>query len=181
MLADVRGYVGLVRQVVFVARLQQAWSADALPPFEQLLLGGTASLRGFRLGYRMGDRLVAGSAECGCRLPHPFGSRASASHCLPTRARYGADERLADTRWDRSVGAGFFINAPVVSMRLDVAHGLDASRVHTRARPCILRHAGWLRHPSGRPPPPHRSTARSAYRPPPTARLPPPTALPPTA
>ena len=131
VLADVRGYVGLVRQVVFVARLQQAWSADALPPFEQLLLGGTASLRGFRLGYRMGDRLVAGSAECGCRLPHPFGSRASASHCLPTRARYGADERLADTRWDRSVGAGFFINAPVVSMRLDVAHGLDAgTRAH---------------------------------------------------
>ena len=44
---------------------------------------------------------------------------------------YGADERLADTRWDRSVGAGFFINAPVVSMRLDVAHGLDAgTRAH---------------------------------------------------
>ena len=42
-----------------------------------------------------------------------------------------ADERLADARWDRSVGAGAFIIAPMVSFRLDVAHGLDAgTRAH---------------------------------------------------
>ncbi len=132
VLADVRGYVGLVRQVVFVARLQQAWSADALPPFEQPLLGGTASLRGFRLGYRMGDRLVAGSAEVRMPITSPLRiARIGVALFTDAGTVYGADERLADTRWDRSVGAGFFINAPVVSMRLDVAHGLDAgTRAH---------------------------------------------------
>ena len=130
VLADVRGYVGLVRQVVFVARLQQAWSADALPPFEQLLLGGTASAR-LSPGLPDGRSPRGGVRRVRMPITSPFGSRASASHCLPTRARYGADERLADARWDRSVGAGFFINAPVVSMRLDVAHGLDAgTRAH---------------------------------------------------
>jgi outer membrane protein assembly factor BamA len=132
VLIDARGYVGLVRQVVFVARLQQAWAADALPPFEQPLLGGTASLRGFRLGYRMGDRLVAASAEVRMPITSPLRiARTGVALFTDAGTLYGVDERLADARWDRSVGAGFFIIAPVVSMRLDVAHGLDAgTRAH---------------------------------------------------
>ena len=72
MLTDVRGYLGLVRQVVFVARVQQAWSAHPLPLFEQPLLGGAASLRGFPLGYRMGDRLAAASAEVRMPITSPL-------------------------------------------------------------------------------------------------------------
>jgi outer membrane protein assembly factor BamA len=132
VLTDVRGYVGIVRQVVFVARLQQAWAADALPSFEQPLLGGTASLRGFRLGYRMGDRLAAASAEVRMPINSPLRiARLGVALFTDAGTVYGADERLADARWDRSIGAGAFITAPVVSLRLDVAHGLDAgTRAH---------------------------------------------------
>ena len=43
---------------------------------------------------------------------------------LEERAPLGA-------RWDASVGAGVFVTAPIVAMRLDVAHGFDAgTRVH---------------------------------------------------
>jgi outer membrane protein assembly factor BamA len=132
VLTDLRGYLGLVRQVVFVARLQQAWAADALPPFEQPLLGGMASLRGFRLGYRMGDRLAAASAELRMPISSPLRiARTGVALFTDAGTVYGSHERLADSRWDRSVGAGFFVVAPVVSMRLDVAHGLDAgTRAH---------------------------------------------------
>ena len=48
-----------------------------------------------------------------------------------TGTAYAAQERLGDARWDTSVGAGFFVTATVFSMRLDVAHGIDAgTRVH---------------------------------------------------
>jgi outer membrane translocation and assembly module TamA len=44
---------------------------------------------------------------------------------------YEANTRFADARWDTGVGAGVFLQAPVVSMRLDVARGLGAStRAH---------------------------------------------------
>jgi outer membrane protein assembly factor BamA len=136
VLTDVRGYVGLVRQVVFVARLQQAWAADALPPFEQSLLGGTASLRGFPLGYRMGDRLAAASAEVRMPINSPLRlARTGVALFADAGTVYGADERLADARWDRSLGAGVFIIAPVISFRLDVAHGLDGgTRAHFTLR-----------------------------------------------
>ena len=114
--------------MVFVARLQQAWAADALPSFEQPLLGGTASLRGFRLGYRIGDRLAAASAEVRMPINSPLRiARLGVALFTDAGTVYGADERLAD----RSIGAGAFITAPVVSLRLDVAHGLDAgTRAH---------------------------------------------------
>jgi outer membrane protein assembly factor BamA len=132
IVTDARGYVGLVRQAVFVARVQQAWSAHALPPFEQPLLGGAASLRGFRLGYRMGDRLVAGSAEVRMPIASPLRTaRPGVAVFTDAGTVYGAGERLTQARWDRSVGAGFFVTAPVVSLRLDVAHGLGAgTRAH---------------------------------------------------
>ena len=132
VLTDVRGYLGLVRQVVFVGRVQQAWASHALPLFEQQLLGGAASLRGFPLGYRMGDRLVAASAEVRMPITSPLRiARTGLAVFADTGATYSAQERLGDTRWDTGVGAGFFVTATVFSMRLDVAHGIDAgTRAH---------------------------------------------------
>jgi outer membrane protein assembly factor BamA len=132
VVTDARGYVGLVRQVVFVARLQQAWSAHALPPFEQPLLGGAASLRGFRVGYRMGDRMAAGSAEVRMPITSPLRiARTGVAVFSDAGTVYAVGERLTHARWDRSVGAGVFVTAPVFSMRLDVAHGLGGgTRAH---------------------------------------------------
>jgi outer membrane protein assembly factor BamA len=130
--SDVRGYLGLIRQVVFVARVQQAWSSQPLPRFEQPLLGGAASLRGFPLGYRMADRLVAASAELRMPITSPLHiARTGVALFTDGGATYSAHEPLGEARWDKSVGAGFFVTAAVLSMRLDVAHGLGAgTRAH---------------------------------------------------
>jgi len=34
-------------------------------------------------------------------------------------------QRLNDARWNRGVGAGLFILAPLVKINMDVAHGLN--------------------------------------------------------
>ncbi len=69
--ADGRGFVGLFGQTVLALRAQHVRAADPLPVFEQVLLGGDATLRGFELGYRSGDRLLAGSAEIRIPLSTP--------------------------------------------------------------------------------------------------------------
>ena len=132
MLTDVRGYVGVVRQVVFVARVQQAWSANPLPLFEQPLLGGAASLRGFPLGYRMGDRLAAASAELRMPITSPLRvARTGIAVFTDAGTVYGADERLANATMGQERGSRAFVTAPVLSMRIDVAHGIDAgTRAH---------------------------------------------------
>jgi outer membrane protein assembly factor BamA len=132
VLTDVRGYLGLLRQVVFVARIQQAWSPHALPLFEQPLLGGAASLRGFRAGYRMGDRLAAASGELRVPITSPLRiARTGVAVFTDAGTTYSAADSLGQTRWDRSVGAGFFVTATVFSARVDVAHGMGAgTRAH---------------------------------------------------
>ena len=129
---DTRAYVGVVRQVVLVARVLEVWSPHALPVFEQALLGGAASLRGFRLGFRMGDRLTAGSAELRMPFTSPLRvARTGVAVFADTGTAYDAGAHLSGARWDASVGAGVFVTAPIVAMRLDVAHGFDAgTRVH---------------------------------------------------
>jgi outer membrane protein assembly factor BamA len=129
---DTRAYVGLVRQVVLVARALEVWSPHALPAFEQALLGGTPSLRGFRLGFRMGDRLTAGSAELRMPFTSPLRvARTGVAVFADTGTAYEAGGQLSDAPWDTSVGAGVFVTAPILAMRLDVAHGFDGgTRVH---------------------------------------------------
>ena len=63
MALDARGYLGLVRQTVLAVRAQSVTASRALPPFEQQLLGGMASLRGYDVGSQVGDNLAAMSAE----------------------------------------------------------------------------------------------------------------------
>jgi outer membrane protein assembly factor BamA len=130
--ADIRGFVGLFRQVVLAARIQQQRAGDALPVFEQPLLGGTSSLRGFPLGFRYGDRLTAGTLELRLPVSSPRHiGRAGLAVFADTGAVYDRNTPLDRARFDTGVGAGWFLQLPALSFRIDVAHGLDAgTRVH---------------------------------------------------
>ena len=129
---DSRGYVGLPGTLVLMARLQHSSAADPLPPFEQALLGGTANLRGFRYGYRVGDRLTAGTLELRWPITSPirlgrFGIAAFVDHA----AVYSAGTPIDAADFDTGAGAGVFATLPAASFRLDVAHGVGAgTRVH---------------------------------------------------
>ena len=116
-------------------RAQHVRAADPLPVYEQALLGGDATLRGFKLGYRSGDRLLAGSAEIRVPLSTPRRlTRLGVAVFADTGTVYGAGDPVDGATWDTGVGAGVFMQGPA---------GWPAPR--RRPRPG-LGHAGAL-HP----------------------------------
>ena len=129
---DIRGFLGLFRQSVLAVRLQQTRAADTLPVFEQPLLGGTSSLRGFPLGFRYGDRMAAGTLEIRLPVSSPRHiGRAGIAVFADSGAVYDAHTTLDHAKFDTGIGAGWFMQLPVLSFRLDVAHGLNAgTRAH---------------------------------------------------
>ena len=130
--ADLRGFVRLFGPAVLAVRAQQSRSADGLPVFEQALLGGTQSLRGFPLGFRYGDRLSAGTVEVRLPVSSPRNvGRAGVAIFVDSGAIYDGHTTLAHAKYDTGIGAGWFLQLPVLSFRIDVAHGLSAgTRAH---------------------------------------------------
>lgn len=125
---DVRGYIGLVGQSVLALRGVHEWAADPLPPFEQPLLGGAATLRGFRAGHRVGDRLAAASAEVRLPLSSPLqAARAGLAVFADTGAVYPDGSPIGRARFDTGLGAGIFVSAPLFALRVDVARGLGGT------------------------------------------------------
>jgi outer membrane protein assembly factor BamA len=129
--AEVRGYLGLAPKLVLVVGGRHGRSVDPLPLYEQELLGGS-SLRGFRLGFRRGDRILTGSAELRIPFTSPLRvARTGVAVFADAGTAYGARERLDRARWDRSVGAGLFATAAMLTARMDVARGIGSgTRVH---------------------------------------------------
>ena len=129
--ADLRGYVGLFRSMVLAVRVQNIRGADPLPVFEKSLLGGS-SLRGFPLGFQFGDRLTATSVELRMPVTSPRHiGRSGLAVFVDNGASYDAHTALSDARFRTGIGAGWFLQMPVLSFRLDVAHGVDAgTRAH---------------------------------------------------
>jgi hypothetical protein len=132
---DGRGYVGLLGSSVLAIRAMHGRADGALPPYEQWLLGGPSSVRGFRTGSFVGDRVASGSIE----LRVPFSSplrvaRTGVAVFVDRGAVWGYGDRLADADWKQGYGAGVFAIATVFQFRLDVAHGQGGgTRAHVSA------------------------------------------------
>ncbi|MDH5265654.1 MAG: outer membrane protein assembly factor, partial [Betaproteobacteria bacterium] len=119
--ADVRGYVGLLRQTVLAVRGLSVSSNKPLPVYEQSLVGGAANLRGYDLGYWANDNLAAVSAEL--RLPFTgprsigrFGMKAF----VDAAAAYAAGAKMADQHLETGYGAGIYMHLTILSMSFDV-------------------------------------------------------------
>jgi outer membrane protein assembly factor BamA len=132
---DARGYLGLVGSSVLVARAMHGRADGPLPAYEQWLLGGPSSLRGFRTGSFAGDRIAAGSLE----LRVPFSSplrvaKTGVAVFADSGAVWDHGTRAEDATWRQGYGAGVFAIATVFRFRLDVAHGRDrGTRAHVSA------------------------------------------------
>ena len=125
---DVRGYIGLFRSSVLALRATTSQSRDPLPPYEQALLGGVSTLRGYDFGYRVGDNLATLSAE----VRYPFTSpvymgKFGVKVFLDAGTVYAAGQKLSGQHMERGVGGGFFITWAVVRMGLDVAWPVTAA------------------------------------------------------
>jgi hypothetical protein len=119
---DVRGYVGLFGSTVLALRAANIRASEPVPAFEQSLLGGASTLRGYDFGYRAGDNLAVMSAEVRVPLTSPLlMGRFGLKGFLDAGTVYSSGAKLADQRFDRGVGGGVFISWAVVRLGLDVA------------------------------------------------------------
>ena len=120
--SDARGYIGLFGSTVLALRAAHVDASAAVPAYEQSLLGGTASLRGYDFGYRAGDNLTLLSAELRVPLTSPINlGRFGVKGFVDAGTVYPHDARLANQTFDRGVGGGVFFSWTVVRMGLDVA------------------------------------------------------------
>ena len=130
-----RGFLGLFGSSVLALRATHGRADGALPPYEQWLLGGPSSVRGFSTGSYVGDRIVSGSIE----LRMPFSSplrvaKTGVAVFYDRGAVWNDGQRLADADWKQGYGAGVFAVATVFQIRLDVAHGQGrGTRAHFSA------------------------------------------------
>jgi outer membrane protein assembly factor BamA len=133
--ADAQVYLGLVGSTVLALRGVSDTTDGPLPAYEKALAGGMATLRGFRAGSFVGDQLAAGTVEL--RLPTHSPMRLGQSGFTifgDAAAAYDHGTRLADAAWHYGVGAGWYLRAPLISLNLDVAYGIDkGTRVHVTA------------------------------------------------
>lgn len=131
---DANAAVGLFRGSVLSARVFQVSSDGALPAYEQAFIGGVATLRGFRPGYRVSDNAAGASTT----WTLPFGSplavtRTGVRVFVDWAAVYAAESSWRDASFDRGAGAGVFATVGAFTLGVDVARGGQRTRVHVRA------------------------------------------------
>lgn len=130
---DARGYVGVVGQSVLSVRALLVHADGALPPFERQLLGGAATLRGYRAGSFSGDSLAAASVELRIPTSSPLSfARAGVSLFADTGTAFDYGTRLRDATWHHGFGGGVFLHASVFQLNADVAFrpGRGHPRLH---------------------------------------------------
>ena len=135
---DARAYRAVGRQAVLAGRLFFAGASGPLPPYERPLLGGSpaagGTLRGWRAGVAVGDRIAAASIEL--RLPITSvlsEGRIGLRFFYDTAAAYDADRPLRDAAFREGTGAGVFFLPPRFGfpMSIDVAGDPEGGvRVH---------------------------------------------------
>ncbi len=129
---DARGYLGLWRGTVLATRLQASRSDGPLPVYAKPMVGGAASLRGWRAGTSIGDHMIAASGDLRVPLTSPVNlARIGLTVFYDAATTWDHGTRLKDQRLHRGAGIGLFVAAPVFSLQLDVARGIGrGTRVH---------------------------------------------------
>jgi len=129
---DAQAFKGVGRQAVLAARVLFEGASAPLPPYEKALLGGGSNLRGWRVGSRVGDRLLAASVELRLPVSSPL-SIANAGFRIfyDTAAAYDVGQSWRGARFLRGAGAGVFLTALAANLHLDVGHDFRGSlRLH---------------------------------------------------
>lgn len=133
---DAQAFKGVGGQAVLAARVLFEGASTALPPYEQTLLGGGGNLRGWRVGSRVGDRLMAASVELRLPMSSPLSiGNAGFRIFYDTAAAYDVGQSLRGARFLAGAGGGVFLTLPpFASVHLDIGHDFRGSlRLHAGA------------------------------------------------
>ena len=131
---ELAGYKTVVGQVVVAARGVLHTADGPLPAYERPYVGGMESLRGTSAGTFSGDSTALGTVEL--RIPITSvltGSiaRVGFTAFWDTAAAWDHGDSLSGQRFHHGVGAGVYLQAPLVRLNLDVGNNLEGStRVH---------------------------------------------------
>lgn len=127
--SDARVFVGLVGSSVLALRASSVRASAPLPPYEQTLVGGASSVRGYEFGYRAGDNLAAAALELRMPLTSPLSvGRFGVKGFVDAATVYPAGGRLSDQTFDRGAGGGLFMTWTVLRAGIDVAWPLGTDR-----------------------------------------------------
>ncbi len=119
---DVRAYLGLIGQSVLAVRGLSIASSDPVPAYEQSLLGGSSTLRGYDTGYQANDNLAAVSAELRLPITSPLSiGRFGVKVFADAGAAYASGAKMADQKLESGYGGGVYLHLTVLSLSLDVA------------------------------------------------------------
>jgi outer membrane protein assembly factor BamA len=127
---DIRGYLGVIGQVVLAARIQVDAVNAPLPAYAQPIFGGADTLRGIRAGYAVGDNLWSAMVEA--RAPITSVLRTTRFGVLgfyDTGATWNHGQRWRDAGREEGVGGGIFLVNPFIQFQFSVARG-RSTRVH---------------------------------------------------
>ena len=121
---DVQAFKGVGGQVVLAARVLYEGASAPLQPYEQSLLGGVGTLRGWKFGTRVGDRLLATSVELRVPLNSPFAAGKTGFRLFYDT---GAVWNVGAVRGSllEGVGVGAFLSIPILgTVQFDFGHDL---------------------------------------------------------
>jgi outer membrane protein assembly factor BamA len=129
---DVRAYAGLIGQTVLAVRGLSIVSSEPVPAYEQSLLGGDSTLRGYDTGYRANDNLAAVSAELRVPITSPLSvGRFGIKVFVDAGAAYAAGALMGDQKLESGYGGGVYLHFTILSLSLDVARSeAGDTRVH---------------------------------------------------
>lgn len=124
---DGRAYRGLIGQSVIVARVLHERTSGPLPDYLDPLLGGWSSLRGFRAGSFVGDRLLQSSLELRVPVSSPLqAAKLGVSAFADSGTGYDWNQRLADRPFHTGIGGSAWLVLTAFRAEFSVAHGLGA-------------------------------------------------------
>ena len=110
---DVRGFKGTYGQTVLAVRAVYEGADRALPPYEQTLLGGGGTLRGWKVGELVGDRMAAGSIELRLPMSSPLSvGKAGFTLFFDTGTAYPVGQSIRKQKFRKGAGAGVFLQCP---------------------------------------------------------------------
>jgi hypothetical protein len=121
---DLRGYLGLVGQLVAIARIEHDGADRALPRYFKPLVGGWSSLRGLRAGAFAADQRTVGSIELRLPLSSPLSvGKVGISVFADAGKSYDHGVRFDQSPWRRGAGVGVWAAATVLQAGVAVARG----------------------------------------------------------
>ena len=121
---DAQAFKGIGGQAVLAARVLYEGASAPLPPYERSLLGGVGTLRGWKFGSRVGDRLLAASVELRLPMNSPLASGKTGFRLFYDTAAVWNVGSVRDRRLE-GVGIGVFLSIPIFgTVQFDVGHDL---------------------------------------------------------